>query len=289
MAEVRRRNRNKASVNFELWSIAVSCAALFILTISALLPAIFTVVLSGIFAAILAIGLPELLDNPDKHHANISLGIIGILTIVLLISDTGFLTISLCLAFGLLICFMNEIARLNSRKDLIYSLATNVISMICVVGAISWIIFTELYSWHFFVLPLTISVALSNGFISLLKLNKGFLSLKHHSLIVSIIALTISFAVSWITVKIAYKVGYQLYVTSAVLLDSSNIFTLNCSIPLVYSAIIAIVSLGYAFVKKAIVEFELKPQGIFSLIAVNLVPITIMSLPTYILLRVIGG
>lgn len=289
MAEVRRRNRNKSTVNFDLLSILISSIALFTLAIAALVPAICTVVLSGIFAAILAIGLPELLDNPDKHHANISLGIIGILTIILLIRDTGFLTISMCLAFGLLMCFLNEIARINSRQNLIYSISTNVISMICVMGAISWIIFTELYSWHFFVLPLTVSCAVSGIFVGLLKLNKGFVSLKYSSVLVAIITFVISFAVCWISLKIAYKTGYQLHVTSAVLLDSSNIDTLNYSIPLVYSTIVSIVSLGYAFVKKAIDIFNIKPQGIFLVIAINLIPVALMSLPTYILLRIIGG
>ena len=290
MGQLRQRKRSKSiPINVDLLNILFTTVGIILLALTAILPDIFTVVLSTVMAAILSVGLPELLKNPAKSHATVSLWIVSFVTIILLLVDTGFLTISLCLAFGLLGCFMNEIARVNGRDNLIYSVSTNVLSMICIVCSIAWIIFTELYSWHFYVLPLATAVMVAMLFSGLLRLSKGFRKAKFKSLIITIVSFIVAFVVSWLIVKLAYKSGYQLYVTSAVLLDSSDAFILNYTIPFVYSAIIGFIAVGYSLIQKSIRNFEIEPQSLVSLISINLVPISLMSMPTYILLRIIGG
>ena len=292
--KIRRRTRNKdrkqaKSIHLGSIHMLISTVLLLLLASTALLPDIFTVVLCCVFAAILSIAMPELFNNPARQHATITLWVVGFIAMILLLFDTAFLTISLCMGFGLLCCFLNEIFRFSSRENLLYSLYTNIVAMLCVVGSIAWIIFTDLYSWHFYVLPLCISVMVTMLFSNALLHIKGYSNYKYKYFITSIITFVTSFIVSWIMVKIAYSVGYQLYVTSAVLLDSSDQFILNYLIPIVYSTIISVISLGYLLVEKSLRVLQLKPKSIISLIAMSLIPISLISMPTYMLLRIIGG
>ena len=291
VSDVRRRvsHGKSRALNLHVLNTVFGAVCLLLLACVALLPDVFTVVLACAFAAVLSIGLPELVNSPAKFHASIVLGVVSFISIILFLYDTAFLTISFCLAFGLFVCFVGEMFRFENRDNLLYSISVNVVSMVCVVGAIAWIIFTNLYSWHFYLFPLGVSVMVSMLFVNSLRLSKGFMASRFKTLLGVLVSFVVSFVAAWIVVRLTYLLGYQLYVTSAVLVDSSIVFNVKYVIPILYASIIGVVSVGYSLVEKSVVKCDLKPNGLYSLLSISLIPISLLSMPTYMLLRIIGG
>lgn len=289
------RERNRGKTQSQNWNIdhmalAITSVVLVILGTCAILPPIFTITAVGALAVALSVGLPELFKSPEKQHSTMLLLAITVISTVLLLRDSSFFTIAICVVLCTLACFVAEILRFQGRSNLLYSLSINFFSSLIVVGAVSWIMFTRLYSWHFYVLPICFSIFVSNIILTYLNLLSRYNHKRHISLIwVLLVSPLVGFLISEAVIFITYRLGYQIYITSAVMFESSTATMLNYVIPVIYSALVAFVCLSYAIVTRMFEKMHLQPSSFASLIALSLIPVSLVSLPSYIIVRIIGG